>query len=246
MPFGQSEYDIILQTSQVKHHQALQKVYNETFDNFEITIFNDGQSRIFVYENAVLGFNHTTQQLHAVFCENTPHALVVQGADDNANNYLLIIDKQTLTPLVNTFCKQIEKNAHEITFLKHMHDIAKHGKVQTYNTQTNTLGDAYFVYLENEKVTTQNPVFIPYAFLEAVKVENYELAQDYLSDNLKSLGTPEHIKEFFPCVESIYYNAYNTNKNIINYTLLTSAGFKNYDFTILNKIIEEIEEKPVS
>lgn len=240
VPYKNSEYDVILETCEVKHNKKPEKIYDDFADNYNIVVVNDGQSYVNIYQINVLKFSTTIPEITSVICEKVNNYIIIKGAH-GAKYYLLVIDENGYLPVINTECDQLEQNAQTIKYLKKMNDIAKHACVFAFDLQTGTPLEKYYVYLNENAVYTESEKLIPYAFLEALKVNNYNLARNYLSDELNSKTTNQHLSQFFPNIKKIYYNAYFLKDNVINYTVLCDE-YKNYDFYITNNKIIEIEE----
>ena len=80
-----------------------------------------------------------------------------------------------------------------------------------------------------------------YAFLQAVKIKNFDLAKEYLSDNLKSKLSESACEQFFGEINEIYFNPYVKNDVQLNYTI-KGANYTSFNFKVKSCVIEEIEE----
>ena len=133
-----------------------------------------------------------------------------------------------------------------LTAFKYLHDIAKQGKIYTFKFGKN---GAEFkektVYTDNKPHLTTDSRIIPYAFLEAVKAQNFNLARHYMAGQLSARLTNEHLKQFFKGAVGIKQNLYVPGqpnaaalifKNGQNYTA------KLYNFEIDNDKINNITE----
>ena len=81
----------------------------------------------------------------------------------------------------------------------------------------------------------KNNKIIPFAFLQALKLDNFKLCSFYLSENLKEIASPEILKSFFKdfkkveFLDDIYLLFYEDN---------TSLAF---NFKVENSKIVKIE-----
>ena len=241
VPYKFNEYDVVLLPCDVKSHKPLNKIYDDFVENLNLVVVNDGQSYVNLYLVNVLKFSTTIQEINAITCEKQNNYIVIKGATLAGNYYLLVIDENGFMPIFNSEVHKIETNGTQIKTLKKINDIAKHAQVNVLDLQNGTNNQEYYVYLNDEAVICESPKLIPYAFLQALKVKNYELAKQYLSQNLNNKTTDEHLNQYFTNLQEIYYNNYNTNENLVNYTIFAN-NYKSYDFSIVNNKIDDIEQ----
>ncbi len=241
VPFLNHEYDVILQQCDQKHHKPVEKVYDETFEQTNFVVANDGTSYLNVYQNGNLKFSTTMPEIHSVICEKINNHFVLKGATNDGKFHLLVLNETTLQPVVNTQCDQVEQTPNSIKYLVKMHDIAKHAMVFELSFLENLEQNQYAVYLNENAQTTTNAKLIPFAFLEAVKLKNYTLAKQYLTPKLAESASDEHLNQYFLNLKHIYYNAYHTNPYSVNYTVECDE-LKSITFTLENNKIADFEE----
>ena len=239
VPYIFAETDVILKECEVKSYKPVEKIYDNVFGDTNIVVVNDGSSYINIYENEVSKFSYSLPELTKVMCEKETF-LKLKGISANNKYYILILDNN-YNVIFNDEADKIEESDTEIKILQKINDIAKHARVTVINL-TDATKNNYYVYLNSDALTVNNNKIIPYAFMEAVKVNNYNLARTYLDDNLKHQTDDAHLKAFFTNLKNIYYNNYNINENLINYTVEFENTFKSLNFSILNNKIIEIEE----
>ena len=56
---------------------------------------------------------------------------------------------------------------------------------------------SYLVYDKNTPYIVKHKEFIPFAFFESIKIENFKLARSYMSDELSNKLSNAHLKKFF-------------------------------------------------
>ena len=95
--------------------------------------------------------------------------------------------------------KKIEKIENQILISKEVHDIANHELYETYEIGESDLikRSSKIKYFENSPQIMRNERVIPIAFLEAIQIEDFELAREYLSPELKENSSIEHFKKYF-------------------------------------------------
>ena len=241
VPYKNNEYEILLKACDVKHYKPLTKIFDEEIDGFNVVVVNDGNSYINIYKNGILKWSDATMEINNITCEHKNNKIIIKGITLNANYYLIVLN-ENFEVLFNGEAEKIEQDDYQIKLLKKINDIAKHAIVKTINYTDEQPVEDYYVYLKPDAVITDNTKLIPYAFLEAVKVKNYSLAKQYLSAELNLKTKNEHLENYFQNLKNIYYNSYNNNNYVINYTILCDNNYKSYDFTVFNNKIEDIEE----
>lgn len=75
--------------------------------------------------------------------------------------------------------------------------VAKHGKFRVFNTQNLSVSEDELVYLKKEPQIPKNLRAKGFAFFEAIKTGDYNLARSYLSESLSKKLSDEHLRSFF-------------------------------------------------
>ena len=91
-------------------------------------------------------------------------------------------------------------------------------------------------YQNGRAIVATIPQTVPYAFMEAIACEDFELAFSYLDNDLKHKLDIEHLQRYFGQV--INFNALNTT----TYLVITKTGKKTISFSLNENKIEEIGE----
>lgn len=79
---------------------------------------------------------------------------------------------------------------------KKLNDISHHGQVNKYETK-NYNRISYLVYDSNFPILIKHKELIPFAYFEAIKLQNYKLARSYMSKILNDKLSNTHLKKFF-------------------------------------------------
>lgn len=240
VPYKNNEYEVVLNICEIKSNKPLNKVYDNYVGNYNVVVVNDGISYINIYEQNSLKWSANVPEINAVVCEMQNNKLIIKGATLNGKHYLIVLDEQ-FNELQNCEVEKIEQNEFQIKSLKKINDIAKHAIVKTINLNNLEQSEEYYVYLKDNAVIANHKKLVPYAFLEAIKIKNFNLAKEYLTPELSRKTQAEHLQNYFNNLSKIYYNSYLQNEYVINYTVLCD-NYKSYDFTIINNQIDDIEE----
>lgn len=241
VPYKNDEHDILLDSCKVSSHKKLEKIYDDFVDNYNLIVVNDGASYINLYHMNVLKFSITTAEITNVVCEKKNDFILIKGSTGNGYHLIILNEQNNFNVVYNSVCDKIEQTNSHIKILQKLNDIARHAYVTVFNFENGLKEDEYVVYLNEKEVLCEQNKLVPYAFLEAVKVKNYELAKQYLTPSLIEKTSNEHLENYFTNLQKIFYNTYTNNDNLINYTVLCD-DFKSYDFSIKNNKIDDIEE----
>ena len=142
--------------------------FNEKISSLEVKTIEDN----------VLIYSKLQNNLGFIFC----------NISFKNNNYKLItLDKINLI--------EIKNNA--IYTYKKLNDISHHGEVNKYDISKKYNRISYIVYDSNFPIIVKHKELIPFAYFEAIKIENYKLARSYMSKTLSEKLTNSHIKKFF-------------------------------------------------
>ena len=131
---------------------------------------------------------------------------------------------------------KIEKIENQILCSKEVNDFANRQVYEYYEISEDEIRqkNIKIKYNLQEPNLTVNPNIIPMAFLEAIKIEDYEVAKKYLCDELRNNTTDEHFKKYFGNFSS-FLNLKNSTLAIIN-----SEKILICQFVIIESKIQEI------
>lgn len=117
-----------------------------------------------------------------------------------ANKILLFDEKyafifnNNFNVLFNDYYDKIDIKNNEISLISNLSDIAKHSILTTIN---GTNIQKKTVYQFSHPKLTHSKKLIPIAFLQALKVDNINLAKHYLTQHLQDIATLDSLKSFF-------------------------------------------------
>jgi len=103
--------------------------------------------------------------------------------------------KYTLTTLEEV--NLLEEQKDKIITFKKANDILGHAITKEYSFSPNLGVETNLVYGENESVSIHKKEIIPYAFFDAVKCKNFDLARTYLTEELGTKLSDKHFEKFF-------------------------------------------------
>jgi len=111
-------------------------------------------------------------------------------------NYNLIFNKGKFKEFVG----DIKEEKGKALFIGQKFTICKHGSV----FQTDNL-EEQLVYLKQKPILPNNLLAKCFAFFEAIKLKDYNLARSFLNGELAEKLSDNHLKEFFDDFDDIYY-----------------------------------------
>jgi hypothetical protein len=216
--------------------------------NILITVYQDSSCRIMLENNKLL-LSHTIGkrianiQIELLNYEDFSY-LKIEGNTEDNKKYLLLISMHSYCVMREFTADKIEINSGVVEVLNNYDDMARHGIVTKYKLDDMTKElENYIVYTEENVPVPECEELIPYAFFEAVKIKNFNLARKFLSADLMQILDDQHINEFFGSFDEITYNKYaSNNKNTI--ALIYGEQIKHiqiYKVTIFDNLIENIE-----
>jgi len=109
------------------------------------------------------------------------------------NSYALIFTNNNEI-LFNDYISQISTINSSIEILTNLNDIAKHSIITTIHNKDVSRKTVYM--FDHPKLVTSKKL-IPLAFLQALKIDNINLAKHYLTQHLKDIASLESLKSFF-------------------------------------------------
>lgn len=238
IPFRNNHFEIYFEKIEAPNIKPSNIIVEEYFGKLNIVVLNNSSGNILFYENNKLKKQLTCKLVTTAEITQIQNKIIVKCLLEKNNYYIAILNIDNLEILKEVVCDSYEENKNEIKCLTKLNDLAKHAKISSFNYQ-NGSEEEYNVYLNGSPTKTNSYLLIPYAFLEAIKVKNYNLARTYLCDNLSSV-TNAHLNEYFGIIEEIYLDSYNIENFKIPYVIKNSNGFENVDFIVENNKILEI------
>ena len=168
----------------------------------------------------------------AEFLSTTPTLVLVFNFSDN----FFIVDN------ISASIVEYEKN--KIQIYSDCNDIAKHGKITTYHLEGESVTrEVDFVYANKKPQLIKKEELIPYAFFEALKIENFNLARFYLCEELNEKLTNDHLKLYFKKYVNVIpapNNNFKENRVCLVYEKDNIKECKMFDCRIENSKIKNI------
>ncbi len=144
--------------------------------------------------------------------ELTHQAKVIEINTKTSNNSLLCYFKTTSNTYLIVLLKYnnnnydlinfeevdiLEEENNVISTYKKLNDFADHGVICEYNFNDEFSFKTHLAYNNDLPFISRHKEIIPFAFFEAIKIENYNLARIYLTEELSNKLSDKHLKSFF-------------------------------------------------
>ena len=244
--------EVLCHNFSVAYFSTPQKLTSLSLANGNIVTLFEDTKQTFVIENDDLLFSFTLPTILTEYeiTETTLQAtncVMLRGkvsADEKA--YLLVVGyvNNGYEHLIDLLADKIEESPNgEVASLEMVIDIAKHGYVEKYSFDGNrfTLKDNYTVYMDSAPQLVTHPHLVPYAFMEALNVDNLKLARAYLDQTLSQSLSDAHLRTFFDDYAEVCWNAYDNRAQ----SLAVICGekvrkAKIFDFTLAGNKITNI------
>lgn len=161
--------------------------------------------------------------------------LIILGTLQEGNTYVMIFDISKNKIILENEVEIVEKEKEIIKFMKNTNNLAGHGIVYEYDTKSKVI-DNYSVYIDNNPHRTNIKEIVPYAFLESIKLKDYNLSRSYLTD---TFVTNEQLSSYFGDFDNIFFDPYS---NEIIYAIVSNGNTKCFRFELNNDKIKDIEQ----
>ena len=238
IPFRNNHFELRFSLLEAPNLNPADIIAEEYFGKLNIVILNNSCGNILFYENSKLKKQLTCDSVITAEINQIQNKIIIKCLLNENSYYIAILNIENLEVLKELNCNSFEENKNEIKCLTKLNDFAKHALISSFN-YLDEKEDFYNVYLNEKPATTDCQLLIPYAFLDAIKVRNYNLARYYLFSNLNNVSD-SHLESFFGKIKNIYLDSYNLETFKIPYVVENTDGFENVDFIIENNKIKEI------
>lgn len=240
IPFPNNNFDIIMKPFYYYQVTNSKILLSSMIGKFFVSITTDSTTKISIQDGNNIVFNLNTIKLKSARAEIKKDMMIIEGIVDDYTYYLLVIDTKTFEIIHNDTSNSIEKNNDEIISYKTLKDISNHAEVCNINYDKKSK-DTYHVYENNTPKQPTNPLLVPMAFMESIKISDDSLAKNYLHDNHEHTLT-QSFRNYFGPFSNVYLNRHLIKEDIINYTIKVNNNYKNYNFIMENNKIKDIEE----
>lgn len=211
-------------------------ILNKKYRNCIFTLFSSNKTFLNI-DSVHFSHKSTIPLVYSAEFLTHENTVTILGKTDS-KTYVLLFDCSKKKVLLEICADAVEKTKNSIEIAKFMPSIAGFGTIYTFDYTEQKLS-SFGVYKDENPTHTVSEKLLPFAFLEAIKYGDYNLARHYLdADTVKN----EHLKSYFGQIKNIYFNGLNEK---INYTV-ESNGYKNYTFTVESGKILDIEENPLN
>ena len=240
VPFPNNNYDIIL--TPFYFYQIIDStvLFNGTIGKYFVSVVSDSSTKIIIYSGLNIVFSTIVPKFSAVKVEQKKSIILIHGIIDSDTYYILAIDSTDFKILYNDITHSIEETEDDAIIYKTINTMCHHAKICNINFNSKAK-DEYFVYEEDQPYSNINPLLIPFAFLECIKISDEKSSKIFLSSKLAS-NNISNFQEYFGNIDGIYLNRHNINAHKLNYTIMSNNHFRNFNFVMDNNKINEIEE----
>lgn len=195
--------------------------------SFPHTFFANVKGKVFEYKIKYLLNN---------FEMKTDSKFVYLFAKTENLDYLLLFNKKNNN--IYEFCAEnIEIKENKLIINQIKNNFARHAITLEYELNENFKElSRKLYYTEKKPKITKNSKIIPYAFLEAIEIEDYNLARLYLSKKLNDRIDNKHLKAYFGDIGRV--TDYKGDIAVID----SRNEVKIFKFEIIDDLITKIEE----
>ncbi len=233
VPFGDDHYEIHIMPKSSDISSRYNIVSEADISGCKVRVYNNGYGKVDIAQNTI-DIDGVISM--ASIDEHMGYILVECVCIDD--RHIILYDINAGDVIIDTGCDKVEISDSALKVLIDHKDMLCQGTVITYNMATK-MKEEYNVYLREVQKERSSEV-VPYAFLTALKVGNYALAKEYLSNSFADVSLVQ-MCNYFGEYSQYYYNAYTLDERI-NYVLKTMNGYKSYDFVVKEGKIEDITE----
>ena len=243
--FDDSHFEILINPTPIVTKPMIEKKKKITLglETLTITLNSNNTSTITISNQTVLFVHFVEFELKDLEASIINGYITIQCKNQD-KIYLLIVETENYSIIEEKLFDSIEMDEKMLRGFLKQEDMAKHGLIVSYEFTKPIKIEKKMVYINNAPDITKNEILIPYAFFEAVKVDNYRLARHYLSKDLAKKLDDEHLKEFFGDFVDIRQNVYNKSDDFVCLVYKNQDEFyvQNYKCLIQNcKIINILQ-----
>lgn len=193
---GEKNFEIVLKKFKISSFN-LHKVYSKKINGFELMIL-EGETSLFIVKEKeeIYTFEMDYKFKEVAFDLNEDVPYFVANLKNQKFICIFCPDSEKFFAYEALGIK-IEENTIEI--VQDVYSHAGHGKKIVLNLKQGQvlLKEEQLLYLNQKPTLAFNPKVVPYAFFESIKLGDYNLAESYLSDDLKSNLNSGVLKEYF-------------------------------------------------
>jgi len=179
---------LLLASKKVKTDLTEHNIFFNTNSNLNLKV----ESNYDIFE---ANFDVKIEELKAVVLSQ--NILIFANGKHKSIVVLLEYLQNKYKPILCETVDILEETETQLKTYKTLFDFAGHGVVNTFDLKQNLLPTTQLVYANSSPLLAKHKEIIPYAFFEAIKINNFKLARFYLSQDLSKKLTDKHLKVFF-------------------------------------------------
>ncbi len=235
-PLEQAPKAYSLNYKKISFGGDMHEIIYSSFDTFLLCIKNSHDKLVLTNNDFIGVTTFRFSQNHLLFYSKTTKNNYILGQIDYKNKkYVKKIFKNV---------DIISEKQNKVTTIKNLCDFGHHAIKTTYNLKDMTFSQQ-LTSTNSPQVATRLEL-IPYAFIDAIKVKNFDLARKYLASELSNKLDDDHLSTFFgdfvECFQNIKNDA-SFNKISLFYGKNQVQNAKIYHFEFDgNKIVNIYEE----
>ena len=191
--------------------EKISKIKSKTYQNIT-AIFLSFPPK-FIIEMNDMFFVHACTKLKEFICfRETRETIILQG-ESMEEDYVAIFHKTSQK--FYEFKGEFNLGREEITLIENSRTLAGHGKLKIFEITKEDIEKRKEQTIYIKGAPKNVPPFLNHiAFFEAVREQDYRLAETYLTGDLKSVLQPPHYKQFFGTFEGIAPIKHNNETKI--------------------------------
>ena len=215
---------------------GLHEIIYSSHDTFLLCLKNDCDKLILENNNFVGKMSFHALQNHLLFYAKTEKNTYLFGQIDYENKEY----KKVIFQEFDIF----EEKQNNITLIKNLCDFGHHSIKYTFNLKD--FSTKKQLVADNDLQIATKKEIAQYAFVDAIKVEDFDLARKYLTEELSNKLDDLHLKSFFGKFIDIFQNIKkdaNSNEIALFYKNKDIYQAKIYCFDYIDNKISNICEK---
>lgn len=238
VPFPNNHYDIIMKPFYYYELRDARVLYSAMVGKFFVSIISTNHTSITIYSGNSIVYQNNIPLLQNAKVDIKNNIMTLKGIISNDEYYLLLLNTTNFETIFSDIVHSIDEEQNQIMSVKKLHNLPHHAVVckVEYNPYKKEIFNVY------EKDTTTPPTskyFIPLYFLDALKIKDETLCKSMLSPKLFSSPLSK-FENYFGNINEVYFNRHQVGTDI-NITI-KSNGYKNYNFSIVDGKIDDIDE----
>lgn len=242
VPFPNNHYDIIMKPFYYYELRDAKVLYNAMVGKFFVSVISTNHTTITIYSGNSIVYQRNIPLLQNVKVDINNNIMTIKGIISSDEYYLLILNTTNFETIFSDIVHSIDEEQNAITSVKKLHNLPHHAVVckVEYNPYKKEI---FNVYEKDTLTPPTNKYFIPLFFLDALKTKDEKLCKSMLSHKLFSSPLSK-FESYFGDIKDVYFNRHQIGSDI-NITI-KSSEYRNYNFSIIDGKIDDIDEVNLS